>query len=114
MVHDLGRPLPLPDLDTEAFWGPGSKSDHKPSEKIVPFTVLYSKASGNPIQKLRNILNESLILQPPLEGVGFEYGVNSVGFVSIVQEWTDDYLPRWEEREKFLNQFPQFTTEVQG
>lgn len=111
---DLSSPRPLPDFDTDEYWGPGLKSDHKPSEKVVPFIIQYAQAPGNPIEQLRKKLNETLYLQPPLEGVGFEYGVHSGGFRSIVQEWRDDYLPRWEQREQFLNKFPQFTTEIQG
>lgn len=111
---DISSSVPLPELDSDAFWGPGLKSNHKHSDKVVPFTIQYAKAAGNPIAELKGILNKTLLLHPPLEGVGFEYGVNSRGLESIVQEWRDDYLPRWEEREKFLNQFPQFTTEIQG
>lgn len=110
-INDSIAPLPVPDLDTDAFWGPGPKSNHKASEKVLPFTIQYA---GNPIQQLKNTLNKTLLLQPPLEGVGFEYGVNAGGLESIVREWRDDYLPRWEQREQFLNQFPQFTTEIQG
>lgn len=111
---DLSSPLPLPDIERDTYWGPGLKSNHKPSEQVVPFTIQYAQAAGNPIKELKSILNQTLLLHPPLEGIGFEYGVNSGGLKTIVEEWRDDYLPRWEEREKFLNQFPQFTTEIQG
>lgn len=111
---DITGPLPLPDFDTDAYWGPGLKSDHKPSENVVPFTIDYTKAPGNPIAQLKQTLNKTLFLHPALEGVGFEYGVNSGGLSFIVKDWRDDYLPRWEQREKFLNQFPQFKTEIQG
>lgn len=111
---DISGPLSLPELDTDAFWGPGSKSVYSPSEQVVPFTVQYAQAPGNPIAQLKKSLNKTLLLHPPLEGVGFEYGVNSRGLNTIVKDWRDEYLPRWEERESFLNQFPQFTTEIQG
>lgn len=112
--HDISASLPPPKLDNDAFWGPGLKTNHKPNNEVVPFSIQYTNASGNPIQQLRSILNKRLLLHPPLEGVGFQYGVNSFGLDLIVREWRDDYLPRWEEREMFLNQFPQFTTEIQG
>jgi len=32
----------------------------------------------------------------------------------VVNYWKGQYLPKWGEREAFLNQFPQFTTQVQG
>lgn len=112
--QSLNAPLPLPDLDTDAFWGSGLKTDHKSSERIFPFSIEYAKDPGNPIQELISTLNKPLFLHPALEGVGSEYGMNSIGLYSIVREWRDDYLSRWEEREKFLNQFPQYKTEIQG
>lgn len=111
---DMSASLPLPDLDMDAYWGPGPKTEHTPSTKVHPFVVQYSKAPGKPIEKLRRILNQTLLLQPPLEDVGFEYGVNADGLLDIVATWLDDYLPRWQERERFLNELPQFTTEIQG
>lgn len=112
--QDLCSPVPLPDLDTDAYWGPGLKANHKPSTEVLPFTIQYAQAKGRPVEALRRTLNKTLLLQPPLEGVGFEYGVNADGLEQIVAAWRDDYLLRWEEREAFLNKFPQFTTEIQG
>lgn len=111
---DVCAPVPLPELDIDAYWGPGLKADHKPSTEVLQFKIQYAQAPGNPVEALRRTLNKTLLLQPPLEGVGFEYGANSNGLADIIDEWRDDYLPRWEEREEFLNKFPQFTTEIQG
>lgn len=50
----------------------------------------------------------------PLEGVNFEYGFNSNHLKKIVSYWKDTYLPKWNERQQFLNQFSHFKTQIQG
>lgn len=112
--RSMSAPLPMPDLDFDAYWGPGLRADHKATKDIRSVEIRYLTDAGKPIEKLQRKLNQSLVLHPPLEGVGFEYGVNTASFLDFVKYWRDDYLPRWEEREKFLNQFPHFTTEIQG
>lgn len=110
----ITAPLPLPDLDADAYWGPGLRADHKASKEIKPVEHRYLTDVSKPIEKLQRKLNQTVVLHPPLEGVGFEYGVNTAWFLEFIKYWRDDYLPRWEERETVLNQFPQFTTEIQG
>lgn len=43
---------------------------------------------------------------------GWSYGVNSHGFAGFIHEWIFNY--NFIERAKFLNQFEQFKTVVQG
>lgn len=114
--RNLAAPLPLAPLDTKAYWGAGSAAKYKESTLIQAFTVSYAAGSAKSalIADLQADLKRPLKLVEPLEGVAFEYGVNSVALQEIVRYWRDDYLPRWEQREKFLNQFPQFTTQIQG
>jgi len=66
------------------------------------------------IADLKERLNRTLRLTPPLEGVAFEYGFNTNYLKEVVEYWRDDYLPRWREREVFLWQFNHFTTDIQG
>jgi juvenile hormone epoxide hydrolase len=68
------------------------------------------------IKRLTDKLNDGLA-QPytePLEGTAFEYGFNSKRLKEVLKYWRDQYLPKWSEREQFLNQYEQFTTQIQG
>lgn len=64
------------------------------------------------IKDLKDRLKRSRPFTPALEGVGFEYGFNSAQIDGWVKYWANDY--QFKERETFLNQFPQFKTNVQG
>lgn len=66
------------------------------------------------IEKLKARLNDAGPFAEPLEGVAFEYGFNSKRLDKIINFWRDDYLKNWKERQNFLNQFPQYKTQVQG
>lgn len=110
--RNLAAPFPLNPPDTRAYWGAGSATKYKESTLVQAFTVSYANSAL--IADLQTDLKRPLKLVAPLEGVAFEYGVNSVALQEIVRYWRDDYLPRWEQREKFLNQFTQFKTQIQG
>lgn len=101
----------VPKLDVNEYWGPSDRKNRADSPEIVPFKVQYSVEV---IEKLRKRLAESLQLHKPLENVGFEYGFNTNKLEDVVKFWRDDYLPRWDERQKYLNSLPQFKTEIQG
>lgn len=49
---------------------------------------------------------------PPLENQGFQYGFNTDYLRTVVTFWRNKY--QWKEREAYLNQFPQFKTNVNG
>lgn len=66
------------------------------------------------IEKLRTRLNDLPVLTPPLENINFQYGFNSQKLKEIVGYWRTTYLDKWNERETFFNQFPQYKTEIQG
>ncbi|XP_049770766.1 juvenile hormone epoxide hydrolase 1-like [Schistocerca cancellata] len=91
----------------EAWWGPGEPKEV--DESIRPFTI---DIPDSVIQDLHERLKSTPKLTPPLEGVGFEYGFNSEYLQALVEFWRTQY--DWREREKFLNQFPQFKTTVSG
>lgn len=48
----------------------------------------------------------------PLEGVAFQYGFSHSAMKPMVEFWLNKY--DFSKREEFLNQFPQFKTNVQG
>ncbi|KRT85407.1 hydrolase, partial [Oryctes borbonicus] len=49
---------------------------------------------------------------PSLEGVNQHYGIHKDLLSEIVQFWKTSY--DWRQREKWLNQYPQFKTNIQG
>lgn len=111
--RDLTAPLPVPSAEElNQYWGPGDAKQYKEDTSIRPFTVSYS---AKVIEKLRSKLNDVPTLVKPLEGAAFEYGFNSDRLQGILKYWRTSYLDKWaSEREKFLNQFPHFKTQIQG
>lgn len=64
------------------------------------------------MEDLKHRLKTARDFTPPLEGINQEYGINTKLLKEIVDFWLNKY--DWREREKFLNQFPQFKTNIQG
>lgn len=115
-VSQLWADLPAPQLDPQEWWG-----DEAQPKDYAAYLANSSEVIGNrlsypdkTIADLRDRLNRTLRLTPPLEGVAFEYGFNTDYLKEVVEYWRDDYLPRWREREVFLWQFNHFTTDIQG
>lgn len=105
-------PIARPTIDTAKYWGPSSLAANRVEKSDVkPFKIDYS---ADVIAKLRNRLSEPLNLVEPLEGANFRYGINKYKLEDMIKYWRDDYLPRWNERQQFLNGLPQFTTKIQG
>lgn len=110
--RDLTAPLPVPPAEElNQFWGSGDAKQYKEDKTIKPFSVSYS---AEVIEKLRTKLTDVPTLVKPLEGAAFQYGFNSDRLQGILKYWRTSYLDKWSEREKFLNQFPQFKTQIQG
>ena len=64
------------------------------------------------LEDLQNRLKSARDFVPPLEGVQQQYGINTKLLKTVVDFWLTKY--DWREREKFLNQYPQFKTKIQG
>ncbi|KRT82088.1 hydrolase, partial [Oryctes borbonicus] len=64
------------------------------------------------INDLNQRLRNARPFTPPLEGIQQQYGMNSKLLSEIVEFWKTKY--DWKERQVFLNQFPQFKTNIQG
>lgn len=109
--RDFSKPLPKPDLDLNEFWGKGDSKKYKEDKTIKPFKISYS---AEVIKRLTDKLDDAKISTDSLEGTAFEYGFNSKRLSEVLNYWKGQYLPKWSEREAFLNQFPQFTTQIQG
>lgn len=112
VVHQtLVAPLPPPKIDTNKYWGPSSQANRVEKSEVKPFKIDFG---ADVIAKLRNRLSEPLNLVEPLENVNFRYGFNKYRLEELIKYWRDDYLPRWDERQKYLNGLPHFTTKIQG
>ncbi|KAJ8708584.1 hypothetical protein PYW08_009966 [Mythimna loreyi] len=90
------------------WWGPLYSKYHNDTS-IRPFEVHFDEEM---INDLRYRLKTHRPFTPPLEGVGFEYGVNTDHLHGWVDYWADQYP--FKQQEKFLNQYPQFKTNIQG
>lgn len=109
--NDLSKPLPIPDLDLKAYWGPGPKSSYKEDTSIRPFTV---SIPDTVITKLQQKLEDTAAFAPPLEEVNFEYGFNTNELPKVISYWRNNYLSNWKKRESYLNSLAQFKTKIQG
>ncbi|KAJ8938570.1 hypothetical protein NQ314_011429 [Rhamnusium bicolor] len=97
---------PLPKLE-DTWWGPRAPS--REDTAIKPFKI---NVSDQILKDLQQRLANALPFQAPLEGVKQNYGINTNLLKDIVEFWKTKY--DWREREKYLNQYPQFTVSVQG
>ncbi|KAJ0171963.1 hypothetical protein K1T71_012726 [Dendrolimus kikuchii] len=108
MLYSDYFPGPLPKLDPEEWWGPKElKSKHDKS--IRAFTVKFDEAM---IKDLKDRIKNSRPFTKPLEGVAFQYGFNTDLIQGWLKYWSEKYP--FADREKFLNQFPQYKTNIQG
>ncbi|KAI4471858.1 epoxide hydrolase 1-related [Holotrichia oblita] len=105
-INRLLEVPPLPVLEN-TWWGPGDPK--KVDTSIRPFKI-------NIPQKVIDDLNQRLQnarpFTPPLEGIQHQYGINTKLLSEVVEFWKTKY--NWKERQTFLNQYPQFKTNIQG
>ncbi|KAJ8948747.1 hypothetical protein NQ318_017916 [Aromia moschata] len=97
---------PVPQLK-ETWWGSGDPAQEDTS--IRPFKI---NVSDEILADLQQRLANALPFQEPLEGAKQHYGMNAKLLKTVVDFWRTKY--NWREREKFLNQFPQYTVNIQG
>ncbi|XP_072392196.1 juvenile hormone epoxide hydrolase 1-like [Diabrotica undecimpunctata] len=103
----LMEPPPLPQKLEEKWWGPGAPGSIKP--EVKPFTI---NVSDEVLKDLQYRLDHHRPFTPPLEGIVHEYGINTNLVKTVTDYWRTKY--NWREREKYLNQYPQFTLNIQG
>ncbi|XP_026756628.2 juvenile hormone epoxide hydrolase-like [Galleria mellonella] len=107
-IFFIESPSPLPDLDYNAWWGP-EHLRQKQDTSVRPFRINFTEPM---INDLRSRLRNHRAFTPPLEGIGFQYGFNSKALDPWIRYWAEEYPFR--EREKYINKFPQFKTNIQG
>jgi len=109
--HKIASPVPAPKLPVDKYWGPSGRKDRTDAAGVHLQKIQFPIEV---INELRDHLNGTRQLHSPLEGVGFQYGFNKHKLEEILTYWKDDYLPRWTEREAYLNSLPHFLAEIQG
>ncbi|XP_023946657.2 juvenile hormone epoxide hydrolase-like [Bicyclus anynana] len=97
-----------PQLDLDEWWGP-EDAKRKANTTIWPFQIKFTTEM---IKDLKSRLQNNRAVTPPLSGTGFNYGFNQLQIEPWVKYWTDKY--DFKQREKFLNKFPQYQTNIQG
>ena len=101
------KSFPIPKLDTTKNWGKGQELNSDPK-------TFHIRATEAQLKKLKEQLLETDFLREPLEDSNFVYGTNPNALIDIVKYWRETYLAKWQEREEYLNKFPQYLTKVQG
>ncbi|XP_044766430.1 juvenile hormone epoxide hydrolase 1-like [Coccinella septempunctata] len=96
----------VPHLE-ETWWGEGVPSVN--DDAVYSFKI---NVSDEVLQDLKYRLKNTRALAPALEGVQHEYGTNSKFTKSIIDFWLNKY--DWKQREKYMNQYPQYKTKIQG
>lgn len=108
--RSISKPLPLPEFDLERYWGRGEPV--KDDVSIVPFKIDFNEKD---LDRLKEKLSDLSGLVPPLEDAKFHYGFNSEKLAEVIKYWRGTYLDKWyTERQVYLNQHPQFMTQIQG
>lgn len=110
-VYEVTKSLPVPQFETDKFWGRGNASDYSPFDEIRGQEVYYTDEQ---IARVRSQLNGTINYLRPLEEVGYEYGMNTYQLQIILEYWRDNYLPRFNERQEYLNSLPHYLTHLHG
>uniref|UniRef100_A0A1B6DID8 Epoxide hydrolase n=2 Tax=Clastoptera arizonana TaxID=38151 RepID=A0A1B6DID8_9HEMI len=97
---------PPPNIPVQ-WWGAGK--DGKSDTTVKPFKI---NIPDEIITDLQQRLKMVQPFQPPLEGIGFQYGFNTMYLKTVLEFWKNKYS--WKDRQVYLNSLPQYTTEVSG
>ncbi|XP_030032922.2 juvenile hormone epoxide hydrolase isoform X1 [Manduca sexta] len=95
-----------PDLYYDTWWGPEGKEE---DTTIRPFRIEWDKKD---IDDLVYRLKNRREFVPSLDDSAYRYGVNTHTFGFWLDYWANDY--NFTAREQYLNQYPQFKTDIQG
>ncbi|XP_076173256.1 juvenile hormone epoxide hydrolase 1 [Ptiloglossa arizonensis] len=98
--------LKVPTLP-ETNWG--SKKNGTESTEIRGFKINVPESV---IEDLKNRLAHRRPYVEPLEDAAWTYGISTKYLNTVLDYWKDKY--KWNERQKLLNKYPQFKTNIQG
>nr|QOI60667.1 juvenile hormone epoxide hydrolase 3 [Mythimna separata] len=100
----------MPELDLNKWWGPNTT---KPVDtSIRPYRVVFSESMDSEIRWLFEMYRRATNKKKSFEDTAWTYGVHSDAFSKIFSYWIFKY--KFEERERFFNQFDQYRTNIQG
>ncbi|KAI5645212.1 alpha/beta hydrolase fold domain-containing protein [Phthorimaea operculella] len=92
----------------QEWWGP-KELQGREDTSIRPAKIHFDNKM---IKDLQKRLRRTISFDPPLEDSGFTYGFNSDAIGYWIKYWAEEYP--FKQREAYLNQFPQFKTNIQG
>ncbi|CAK1589854.1 unnamed protein product [Parnassius mnemosyne] len=99
---------PVPNIDLNEWWGPECLQGHQDTS-IRLFRIEFNESM---IEDLRHRLRNTRQLTPPLKDSGSEYGFNTYEIPGWLQYWAEEYP--FHERERMINRYPQYRTNIQG
>ncbi|XP_063541558.1 juvenile hormone epoxide hydrolase-like [Cydia strobilella] len=104
-LMDQAYPAQPPPIVPERWWGENQSNDTSVREFTVRFT-------DEMITDLRYRINHRRDFTPALQGVANTYGTNSAFLAQFLEQWANEY--DFKARERWLNNFPQYVTNIQG
>ncbi|KAI5645209.1 alpha/beta hydrolase fold domain-containing protein [Phthorimaea operculella] len=108
LIKDNTSTFDAASLDFNEWWGPPALQGNEDTS-ILPDPIVFEDKM---IKDLKHRLGNHVKFQPPLENAAFTYGFNSDALEFFINYWAKEYP--FKEREAYLNQFPQFKTNIQG
>ncbi|XP_018339720.1 PREDICTED: juvenile hormone epoxide hydrolase 2-like isoform X2 [Trachymyrmex septentrionalis] len=91
----------------ETWWTPGT--ENSANNDIRPYKVTFSEEM---IKDLKYRLKHTRPLTPPLKDIAWNYGTNTDALRKLLNYWENEY--NFDEREKYINQYSHFKTNIQG
>ncbi|KYM76127.1 UPF0663 transmembrane protein C17orf28 like protein [Atta colombica] len=91
----------------ETWWTPGT--ENSVNNDIRPYKVTFSEEM---VKDLKYRLKHTRPLIPPLKDVAWNYGTNTDALRKLLDYWENEY--NFDEREKYINQYSHFKTNIQG
>ncbi|KAJ0171738.1 hypothetical protein K1T71_012501 [Dendrolimus kikuchii] len=110
MYTDLSSIPNTPDIDLNKWWGLNDTSAQDTS--IRPYRIIFSEAMQEEIRALFEEHRRANRKIKSFEDTAWAYGVHSDAFAQFFAYWLFTYSFR--HRERFLNQFEHFKTNIQG
>ncbi|XP_014484159.1 PREDICTED: juvenile hormone epoxide hydrolase 2-like [Dinoponera quadriceps] len=92
---------------TETWWTPGTEK--LVDNRVKSYRVNFSQEM---VDDLKYRLKHTRNLTPPLKDTAWTYGTNTDVLRKLLNYWANKYDFR--KREDYINQYPQFTTNIQG
>ncbi|XP_049881035.1 juvenile hormone epoxide hydrolase-like [Pectinophora gossypiella] len=99
----------MPDLDLNIWWGPNTTERQDTS--IRRFRIVFSDAMQEELRKKFEVYRAITSRKKSITE-DWTYGTNSDALAQVFAHWQFKYT--MSEREKFLNQFDHFKTNIQG